>query len=633
MFGRLHWIIGAAITVATMSTAMAGAPAGFTYQGQLKNSGLPVNTTADFIFKVYTGPNLADPSVGNVVEHSNIAVNSGLFTVNLDFGQIFLGDQLWMGIAVRVPHDPTDSLPFTELNPRQVIMPAPYALFALAGNEGPMGPQGPEGDPGAQGPPGPAGATGPQGLTGPAGPTGATGATGPQGQQGPQGIQGVPGVQGPAGPPGTPWSLNGTVAFYNGGNIGFGTSIPAANLEIAKPDASLRVTSTAVNGTSLLELKGDAASGLSSNVLGTLRFIDETNLIEAEILSSTGFLQPSLSFNTGGSGRMAILENGNIGMGTGIPLTNLEVFSSTADSILRVTSALEDGTSVLELKGDNSDQPISSNQLGAIRFLDDGNVIEAQIISAKGFLQSPLSFHTGGVQRMVIGDGGNIGIGTGLPLTKLHIEGGTDADPSGGGYIMTGPINSTNILIDNNEIMAINNGVASTLFINHNGGEVHIGQGSGGAGRLVTPVLEITGGSDLSESFDIDDSTIEPTPGMLVVIDPANPGRLMPSTRSYDKKVAGIISGANGVKTGMVMGQADTIASGKHAVALTGRVWCKATVSGGGAIEPGDLLTTSDMPGQAMKAADNDRAHGAVIGKAMTGITEDGFVLVLVNLQ
>jgi hypothetical protein len=53
-----------------------------------------------------------------------------------------------------------------------------------------------------------------------------------------------------------------------------------------------------------------------------------------------------------------------------------------------------------------------------------------------------------------------------------------------------------------------------------------------------------------------------------------------------------------------------------------------------GAIAPGDLLTSSDTPGHAMKASDHERSHGCVIGKAMTGLEEGrGLVLVLVNLH
>ena len=54
-----------------------------------------------------------------------------------------------------------------------------------------------------------------------------------------------------------------------------------------------------------------------------------------------------------------------------------------------------------------------------------------------------------------------------------------------------------------------------------------------------------------------------------------------------------------------------------------------------GPIKPGDLLTTSAQPGMAMRVTDHDRAQGAILGKAMTGLATDGggYVLVLVTLQ
>jgi hypothetical protein len=83
----------------------------------------------------------------------------------------------------------------------------------------------------------------------------------------------------------------------------------------------------------------------------------------------------------------------------------------------------------------------------------------------------------------------------------------------------------------------------------------------------------------------------------------------------------------------MIMGQKGTGADGPQPVALSGRVWTRATDSNG-AIAPGDLLTTSDRPGRAMKATDMAAAQGAILGKAMTALTEGtGLVLVLVTLQ
>jgi hypothetical protein len=121
---------------------------------------------------------------------------------------------------------------------------------------------------------------------------------------------------------------------------------------------------------------------------------------------------------------------------------------------------------------------------------------------------------------------------------------------------------------------------------------------------------------------------------MVVVIDAAHPGDLRLADQPYDGKVAGVISGANNLAPGMVMSaQGQDKADGKHPVAMTGRVWVYVDASFG-AVEPGDLLTTSATPGHAMLASDHGRAFGAVIGKAMTELKEGkGLVLVLVNLQ
>jgi hypothetical protein len=117
-----------------------------------------------------------------------------------------------------------------------------------------------------------------------------------------------------------------------------------------------------------------------------------------------------------------------------------------------------------------------------------------------------------------------------------------------------------------------------------------------------------------------------------MVIDASTPGKLRVSDREYDSRVAGIVSGAGGVKPGITL-QQDGVLQGKTLVALAGRVYCRAD-AGPGSIEPGDLLTTSGVSGHAMKATDRDRSRGAIIGKAMTGLKEGrGLVLVLVNLQ
>lgn len=150
-------------------------------------------------------------------------------------------------------------------------------------------------------------------------------------------------------------------------------------------------------------------------------------------------------------------------------------------------------------------------------------------------------------------------------------------------------------------------------------------------GRTRTNLLEISGGADLAERFDVSGEA-EVEPGTLMVIDAANPGQLKPSDSAYDTRVAGIVSGAGGVKPGLTLHQ-DGVLEGDTQIAIAGRVYVKAEADSA-PIAPGDLLTTSALPGHAMKAGDREQAYGAVIGKAMTGLDKGtGLVLVLVNLQ
>lgn len=159
-------------------------------------------------------------------------------------------------------------------------------------------------------------------------------------------------------------------------------------------------------------------------------------------------------------------------------------------------------------------------------------------------------------------------------------------------------------------------------------------------GVTETDSLKITNGSDFAENFDVSVApassealTMKVEAGLVVSIDPAAPGKLTLSNVAYDRRVAGIISGAGGVNPGMTMGQVGTLADGQHPVALSGRVYCWVDAAQG-AIEPGDLLTTASTPGHAMKATNAAQAQGAIIGKAMTGLKSGrGLVLVLVTLQ
>jgi hypothetical protein len=180
---------------------------------------------------------------------------------------------------------------------------------------------------------------------------------------------------------------------------------------------------------------------------------------------------------------------------------------------------------------------------------------------------------------------------------------------------------------------------AGVAGINDKGGIGVFGQG-GTAGLFVgdvtvtgtqtVKVLSITGGADVAESFRM--STPKLPKGSVVVIDDTHDGVLKLSDQAYDPRVAGVVSGAGGIQPGMALKEEGAFESGQN-VALSGRVYVLADATNS-PIKPGDLLTTSDTPGHAMKVTDYARAQGAVIGKAMSTMKEGkGFVLVLVSLQ
>src|SRR5262249_40169393 len=144
-----------------------------------------------------------------------------------------------------------------------------------------------------------------------------------------------------------------------------------------------------------------------------------------------------------------------------------------------------------------------------------------------------------------------------------------------------------------NEFFWYRGGTHSDNFADAGGGTRLMELGNSGtlivSGRVKTPVLEITGGADVAEPFQVTGDPIEK--GAVVVIDSAHPGRLKLSERAYDTCVAGIVSGANGVTPGISLSQQGLMDGGQN-VALSGRVYVLADASSS-PIKPGDLLTTA----------------------------------------
>lgn len=102
------------------------APTGstFTYQGNLKDDGVPYTGTCDFDFYLFDDATAGNQISSNVLL-ANVAVSSGTFTVQLDFGSdAFTGEARWLEVGVRCP---AGGVGWITLEPRQPLTAAPYA--------------------------------------------------------------------------------------------------------------------------------------------------------------------------------------------------------------------------------------------------------------------------------------------------------------------------------------------------------------------------------------------------------------------------------------------------------------------------------------------------------------------------
>jgi hypothetical protein len=133
---------------------------------------------------------------------------------------------------------------------------------------------------------------------------------------------------------------------------------------------------------------------------------------------------------------------------------------------------------------------------------------------------------------------------------------------------------------------------------------------------------------DCAEDFEIAESGRDP--GTVVVLDDA--GVLKCCSKDYDKRVAGVVSGAAQFRPAIILGRQEQ-SQHRGPVALVGKVYCKVDATRS-SIAVGDLLTTSDTPGHAMRANDREQAFGAVIGKALSALPSGrGLIPILVALQ
>lgn len=558
----------------------------FTYQGRLTNAGNPANADYDLRFTLFDA--LVGGTQQGIQTRNPVTVSAGVFTVTLDFGpNVFNGEDRYLEIGVRPANS---AIAYTVLSPRQAITATPYSMRSLN-------------------------AASADGLSASC----VNCITSGQ-------IQSVDGTQ-----------ITGAIPVGSvptgSGNYIQNASAGGAGKRAVSQVGGFDITGDGIIGGNLI-VNGGVGVGISNPTPGQLSVLNNNPGISA--ISGESATAPGVYGKSTGS-RGVFGESEGVAGVYGANVNGAGVVGTSTNGY-GVQGASTSATGLAGVYGTNPTGPgVHGKSTGSRGVFGESegvagvwgsNVNGAGVVgtSINGYGVQGSTANVNGYAAYFTNTGGGHGVYSETPTGRAiwgkstgsrGVYGESDNNVGVWGFSTngTGVVGSTGNV----------NGFGGH-FSNAGGGKALRVEGTGSIS-----VMEITGGSDLAEKFEVEDKA---KPGMVVAIDPENPGRLSISRGTYNRRVAGIISGANNLSAGMIL---PDLASDKttfaQPVALSGRVWvyCDATQN---PIKPGDLLTTAATPGHAMKVVNHARAQGAIIGKAMTRLKAGrGLVLVLVSLQ
>jgi hypothetical protein len=404
---------------------------------------------------------------------------------------------------------------------------------------------------------------------------------------------------------GSQWVTSGSNIYYNTGNVGIGTSTPGVALDVSQ-ERAIRV------GNAILSSGGSDYVHLGNHAWfggGSWHFDGSSG----GLYQIFGQQHAWYAHTAAGSFNAVMLLNaaGNLGIGTTAPGFKLDVAgqirSSSGgfvfpDGTVQTTASTGNGTSQWTTSGANIYYTGGRVGIGTTNPLAPLSVVGLGTQGTATFSGSVFTSHfnyngdnsedtyiRGGktTSRVVINDqnsghvlvalgGGNVGIGTASPTSRLHV--------SGDGRV-TG-----NLTVD---------------------------------GNIAAKYQDVAEWVPATQQFNA---------GTVVVLDSTQANQVTSSNTTYDTRVAGVVSRQPGIMLGEK-------SDNKVLVATTGRVRVKVDATRA-PIQIGDLLVTSDREGFAMKSLPVEiggaRMHrpGTLIGKALEPLSSGtGEILVLLSLQ
>jgi len=407
---------------------------------------------------------------------------------------------------------------------------------------------------------------------------------------------------------GSQWSNSAPNIYFSTGNVGIGTNTPSQKLE--------------VNGGALIGTVygSSAASGVltlqstSSTTKGAINIgVDQTTTTNIGQSGTTGnkliVATDRLIVNNSSVRINGATDYGDLSV-TKVNINNADAlqFRTTNPNITSNGSLL---FSIQNVNSDNVRFSVQNSSISNAFVIDSISATPAKLLDIRDL----------GTSRFVVSGAGNV-----------SASGTVNA---GGGLCISGDCKTAwSQVVGTSQWTS-----GSSSTISYSAGNVGIGTTSPGKTLDVNGDFNasgtINGGTIQAKYQDVAEwveSSQELPAGTVVVLDNTKSNQVIASSRSYDSRVAGVIS----LRPGLTLGEQS---EGRVLVATTGRVKVKVDASKG-PINIGDLLVTSDKEGFAMKSVAVElggvQIHrpGTLIGKALEPLAQSsGEILVLLSLQ